>query len=381
LSPALGTFVAGVVLAESEYRHELETDIEPFKGLLLGLFFIAVGASIDFGLIAARPGLIAGLVLGLVLVKFAVLFVLGRVFKMGLDQNMLFAFALAQGGEFAFVLFSFAGQNNILDADITGPLVAVVALSMALSPLLMLINERLGQPRFGTKRRADREADAIEEENRVIVAGFGRFGHIIGRLLTANGVGTTVLDIDSDRVELLRKLGIKVFYGDATRHDLLHAAGADKAELLVLALDDPEKIRKLVDTAQKHFPNLTILARAFDRGDAYELFDAGVEHVYRDTLDTSLRLGVDALRHLGFRAYQAHRAAQKFRIHDVQVVREMTAVRHDRKQYMNVARHRIRELEEILRADIDDQAETKDMGWDAETLRADFGAKFAAEPE
>jgi voltage-gated potassium channel Kch len=184
-----------------------------------------------------------------------------------------------------------------------------------------------------------------------------------------------VLDVDSDRVELLRKLGIKVFYGDATRYDLLHAAGADQAELLVLALDEPEEIRKLVETARKHFPNLRVLARAFDRTDAYELLDAGVEHVYRDTLDTSLRVGVDALHLLGFRAYQAQRAAQKFRQHDDAVVREMASVRHDWKQYMNVARHRIRELEEILRADVEDQAETKDLGWDAETLRAEFGAE------
>ena len=219
-------------------------DIEPFKGLLLGLFFIAVGASIDFRLIVAQPSMVSVHRAGalLVVVKFVVLSVLGRaVFKMGLDQNLLFAFTLAQGGEFAFVLFSFATQNGILARSMAEPLVAVVALSMALTPLLLLINERLVQPRFGTLERQERAADAMDEDNPVIIAGFGRFGDIVGRLLTANGVRTTVLDVDSDHVELLRKLGFKVFYGDASRHDLLHAAGADRARLLVLAIDDQEK--------------------------------------------------------------------------------------------------------------------------------------------
>ncbi|MDH5197233.1 MAG: monovalent cation:proton antiporter-2 (CPA2) family protein, partial [Gemmatimonadota bacterium] len=330
LSPALGTFVAGVVLAESEYRHELEGDIEPFKGLLLGLFFIAVGASIDFRLIGADPGRIAALVFGLVALKFAVLFALGRAFGMGLDQNLLLAFALAQGGEFAFVLFSFASQNGVLPADVTASLVAVVALSMALTPVLMLVNERLVQPRYGTRESTRRPADAVDERHRVIIAGFGRFGNTIGRLLRANGVGTTVLDFDSDRVELLRRLGLQVFYGDATRLDLLRAAGAEEAELLILALDEAEEMRKLVETARKHFPHLTILARAFDRPDAFDLMEAGVQRVYRDTLDTALRVGVDALRLLGHRAHQATRAAARFRRHDEDALRELMAARHDR---------------------------------------------------
>jgi monovalent cation:proton antiporter-2 (CPA2) family protein len=375
LSPALGTFLAGVVLANSEYRHELESDIEPFKGLLLGLFFISVGASIDFALIGSRPGAVAALVGALAAVKFGILAVLGRGFKLGLDQNLLFSFALAQGGEFAFVLFSFASGHGVLGAELTGLLIAVVALSMALTPLLLLVNEKLVQPYAGTRETADREPDAVEEDNPVLIAGFGRFGQIVGRLLVANGVGTTVLDHDSDQVDLLRKMGLKVFYGDASRHDLLAAAGAGQARLLVLALDGPEKNLELVATAKKHFPQLKILARAHGRGDAYELLDAGVDHIYRETLDTSLRAGIDALRLLGFRAYQAQRAAQTFRRHDEEAVWEMAALRKDKKSYINAARQRIRDLEQLLLADLEDHGEHRDAGWDAESLRREVGRK------
>jgi monovalent cation:proton antiporter-2 (CPA2) family protein len=369
LSPALGTFLAGVVLANSEYRHELESDIEPFKGLLLGLFFIAVGASIDFALILSRPLLIAGLVLAIVAVKFAVLFGLGRVFRLSTDQSMLLAFALPQVGEFAFVLFSFANQEGVLGAEITSPLVAAVALSMALTPLLLLVNERVVQPRFGTRERAPRPADAIDEQSPVLIAGFGSFGSTVGRLLKANGISTTVLDIDSDRVELMRKLGLHAYYGDASRYDLLHTAGAERARLLVLALDTPERTLELVETAKKHFPRLTIMARAFDWEDAHALLEAGVAHVYRESLDTSLRLGTDALRLLGFRAYQAQRAAQKFLRHDEESLRELTERRGDRKVYINAARRRIAELEQQMLADLRDAGFERDAGWDAETLR------------
>lgn len=369
LSPALGTFLAGVVLANSEYRHELESDIDPFKGLLLGLFFIAVGASVDFGLIIAQPLLIAGLVLAIMAVKFGVLFGLARIFKLSLDQSLLFAFALPQVGEFAFVLFSFANQEGVLDTTITNPLVAAVALSMALTPLILLINERFVQPRFGTLEQEARPADAIDEQNMVIIAGFGGFGSTVGRLLKANGVPTTVLDIDSDRVDLLRKMGLKVYYGDASRYDLLQVAGAEKARLLVLALDSPEKTLELVETARKHFPQLTILARAFDWDDAHTLLEHGVSYVYREALDTSLRMGTDALRLLGFRAYQAQRAAQKFLRHDEESLRELTARRQDGAVYINAARQRIERLEQILQADLEDSGLERDAGWDAESLR------------
>ena len=379
LSPALGTFLAGVVLANSEYRHELESEIDPFKGLLLAVFFISVGASIDFDLIASSPLLILGLVAGLIAIKFVVLMVLGRAFGMGLDQNFLFAFSLAQGGEFAFVLFSFASQNGVVPADVTSPLIAAVAVSMALTPVLMLVNERLIQPRTGTRESVEREPDAMHEEGEVIIAGFGRFGSIVGRLLRANGIQPTVLEFDSDRVEVLRKLGLQVFYGDASRHDLLEAAGAAKARLLVIATEDHDRIVGIVETAQKHFPNLTILARAAGRPEAYELRDLGVEHVYRETLDTSLRTGIDALRLLGRRGHQAHRAARTFRRHDEESVRELGAMRHDRKAYFSAARERIHSLEELLLSEVEGPTEERDAGWDTDSLREEHGSAADSE--
>jgi monovalent cation:proton antiporter-2 (CPA2) family protein len=373
LSPALGTFLAGVVLANSEYRHELEGDIEPFKGLLLGLFFIAVGASIDFGMIASNPGRIGMLLGGLILIKLAVLLLLGRIFKMGLDQNLLFAFSLAQGGEFAFVLFSFAVQSHVISDTIANPLIGVVALSMALTPLLMILNEKFIQPRFGTKEKEARAADNIDEENPVIIAGFGNFGSIVGRLLRANGVGITVLEHDSDRVDLLRKLGLKVFYGDASRHDLLHAAGAEKAKVLILALNDNEKILEIVHLAKKHFPHVALFARASGRTEAYELLDAGVHHVYRETLDTSLRASIDALRSLGFRSYQAHRATKTFRHHDEKSIEALRHLRHDKKTYIGHARQRIEDLEQLLLSELKDPEEHVDEGWDTTSMREEFG--------
>jgi Kef-type K+ transport system membrane component KefB len=380
VSPALGTFLAGVVLARSEYRHELESHVEPFKGLLLGLFFIAIGAAIDFGLIARHPGRIIGLMAALIAAKFVVLLVLGRVFKMSLDQNLLFAFSLAQGGEFAFVLLSFAVRYNVVGETLAATLIAVVALTMAATPVLMLVNEKVVQPRVGTRERAGREPDEIDEQSPVIIAGFGSFGAIVGRLLRANGVAATVLDVDSDRVDLLRKLGLKVFYGDASRYDLLRAAGADKARLLILALDSAEKNLEMTTTVRKHFPQLTILARARSRSDAYELLDSGVEHVFRDKLDSSLKLGVQALRLLGFRGHQAHRAAQTFRRHDEQALRELAVMRHDQKLYMSTARQRIEDLEELLLGDLEDMGEMRDAGWDPESLRQEYGGLPAENP-
>lgn len=371
LSPALGTFLAGVVLANSEYRHELVSDIEPFKGLLLGLFFIAVGASLDFHLLAQRPGPILGMVAVVMLLKLAILLALGTIFRLGNDQRLLFAFALSQVGEFAFVLLSFAEQQGVLTTATTSPLVAVVALSMAFTPLVMLVNERIVMPRLAAPPQSSRPADAIDEHNTVLIAGFGSFGQSVGRLLKANGIPTTVLDNDSDRVDLLRRMGLKVFYGDASRHDLLHAAGAEHARLIVIALDTAERTLSLVHTVRKHFPHLTILARAHDRQDAYDLLEAGIVHVYRESLDTSLRMGSDALRMLGVRAYRAQRAARTFRRHDDEAVREMAALRSDQARYIDTARARIEELERILQDDAAEVAELRDAGWDSESLRED----------
>ncbi len=371
MSPALGTFLAGVVLANSEYRHELESDIDPFKGLLLGLFFIAVGATIDFRLIIEQPLLILGAVAGLMLIKFGVLFALARIFKLGTDQGLLLAVSLAQVGEFAFVLLSTAGQLGVLPSTIAAPLTAVVALSMAITPILMMLNERVLLPRVGTPEASTREMDHINEDNPVIIAGFGEFGSVVGRLLQANDIGTTVLDFDSDRVDILRRLGLKVYYGDALRHDLLAVAGANKARVIVIALGSGEQTLQLVHVVQKHFPHLTIVARASDRGEASRLLNAGVDHVYRESLDSSLRMGVDLLSMLGMRAYQAQRAAQTFRRHDEAALRELAAMDVDRSTLLSVARERIASLEHMLRADLQwDEAMThRDAAWDNTSLR------------
>jgi len=367
LSPALGTFIAGVVLANSEYRHELEGNIEPFKGLLLGVFFIAVGSSIDFALIWGNPSRIFGFVALLVIVKMIIIFILGKFFKMGLDQNLTFSISLAQGGEFAFVLGSFAVQNGVLPPGMGQELIAVVAVSMSLSPLLMLLNEKLILPRVGTLEEEEQPADSMQEDNPVIIAGFRNVGSIVGRLLSANNVETTVLEYDSDHVETLRKLGYKVFYGDASRHDLLEAAGAESASLIIIAVGDPDQVLSIVDTVKQNYPHLPILARAMGRAHAYELMDKGVDHVYRDTLDTSLRIGVDALKLLGLRAHQAHRASLTFRRHDEEMMSELVSMRHDKGAYLSHAKQAITDLEQLLKMDIEGPGEDLDQGWDTTT--------------
>lgn len=246
LSPALGTFVAGVVLADNEYRHEIESDIEPFKGLLLGLFFIAVGASINFSLLAESPWLIVGLLGILIFVKLAVLYTLAKIYKLKSGQEMIFSFALAQGGEFAFVLISFSSQNAIFDSQVSGILLIVVALSMLLTPFLLIFNDKIVQPAF-VRSENEQEADEIDEnDNPVIIAGYGKFGVVLGRFLKANRIKATILDNSPDNITVLRKFGHKVFYGDATRPDLLEIAGAARAKVMVIALDEQEKINELV---------------------------------------------------------------------------------------------------------------------------------------
>nr|MDQ3313032.1 cation:proton antiporter [Verrucomicrobiota bacterium] len=351
LSPALGAFLAGVVLAESEYRHQLETDIEPFKGLLLGLFFISVGASIDFALIAAQPGRVASFVAIVLVLKFAVLLAISRVSRLEPTQRFLFAFALAQGGEFAFVLCSFATQNGVLAPEMANLLVATIALTMAAAPLLLTINDRLVQPRFRSLI-PPREPDKIDEhDNPVILAGVGRFGHIIARLLRANGFGTTVLDYDPDQVETLRRFGLKSFYGDATRLDLLRTAGAEKARMFVIAIDDEAKALELVDLVKENFPHLRIMARAISRQHAYELLRKGVQEVYRETFGSALDLGTDALQALGVERARASSAAKIFREHDEASVREMARWTGDEEGYASMARLHIANLEKALQSD------------------------------
>jgi monovalent cation:proton antiporter-2 (CPA2) family protein len=363
LSPALGTFLAGVVLAESEYRHELESDIEPFKGLLLGLFFISVGSSIDLPLVKSQPLVIIGLVLSLLMVKFLLLLLIGKITHLEKSQNFTFAFALAQGGEFAFVLIAFAAQNQVIDQRIGNLLVATVALSMVMSPFLFTINERLVQPLFSSQL-PEREADEIDEkDNPVILAGFGQFGHIVGRVLNLQGIKATVLDLDGDQVELVRKLGAKVFYGDASRLELLQAAGADTAKLMIIAINDEEKSLLIVDLVHRHFPHLKILARAAGRDHAYRLLGHGVEHIFRETLGSSLDLSVAALRILGFRAYEAQRVAKAFRDYDEQTVRELAKYSGDKSKMIAEAKERIRSLEEIFQMERH-SARTSDAGWE-----------------
>lgn len=364
LSPALGTFLAGVVLAESEYRHELMSNIEPFQGLLLGLFFISVGASIDFNLIMQQPVLILALVLGMAIIKSLVLVGLGKFFKLELLQGILFAFALVQGDEFAFVLFSFATQSNVLPSVTSGSLVAVVALSMMLSPLFMISYAKFVQPRFA-KTAPEREADAIDtNENAVIIAGFGRFGQIVGRLLMANGCSITVLDHSPDQIELLRRYGWKVFYGDASRIDLLHAAGAAQAKLLVVAIDEREKILQIVKQARKHFPQLKIMARAIDRRHAYELIRRDVDVIQRETFGSALEMGVDALKLLGVRAYKARRAALIFKHHDEEAMHDIAATEGEEAIVIARSRQLAEDLEQILQSDDQELIHEVDRAWD-----------------
>jgi voltage-gated potassium channel Kch len=357
-------------LANSEYRHELESDIQPFKGLLLGLFFIAVGASIDFNLIAQKPWLVTGLVLGVMLLKLGILAFLSRMFKMRVDQFLLFAFALAQVGEFGFVLFSFAKDQHIFTTELFNLMMVVVAASMALSPIFMLLMEKLLMPIVIKKiPHRSREADAIEETNSVIIAGYGRFGSVTGRFLKANGINATVLDANSDRVDSLRKIGIKVYYGDALRIDLLKAAGADRAKLIVIALDDSAQVIQLVNTVKKHFPNMHIITRAHGLDDTYELMDAGVLHVFRETIDASLRAGTEALKIMGVRAYTAQRAHDLFLKHDEKSLKKMAAARHDKKKYMKALRNRIQELETLIQNDIHERSIHTHTGKDMSEIR------------
>lgn len=365
LSPALGTFLAGVVLADSEFRHELESDLEPVKGLLLGLFFIAVGASIDIAAIAADPIIMLALVFGLILVKAAVLLVVGRLMKLSFDQNLLFAIGMAQVGEFAFVLLTFASQSSVIPSGVVGPLMAATALSMAATPILLLVLRRLVLPRIGTRQAPERNPDAIDQHHKVIIVGFSHFGSTVGRLLRANGISATILDNDSDRVDLLRRMGFRVYYGDATRVDLLSAAGAEQARLLICAAGSEDMVDSIVDVAQKHFPHLQLLVRAHNRFHAYALMKRGIAFPYRETIDTAIRVGVDALRALGFRAYAATRAGQQFLTYDEEAMVELARHFHEGTDYVGAVRERVAEQERLLQRDAAVDHTEGDHAWDS----------------
>ena len=365
LSMALGAFIAGVLLADSEYRHALETDLEPFKGLLLGLFFIAVGMSVDFNVFLSHPLMILGLVAGFLLLKTAVLYALSRVLDIARGQHLLFALLLSQGGEFAFVVFGAAAAARVFSPEVSAILVVVVALSMGVTPLALMVRDRLAARRHDDK--ADREADAIEpNRDHVIIAGFGRFGQIVGRFLHANEVRLTVLDHDPDQVEVLRRFGFKVFYGDATRTDLLRASGAGQARALVVAIDDIEDSLQLVEAVRAEYPDLPIFARARNVGHYYQLMDRGVKVIERETFDAALRLGRDVLTEgLGQSAYRTRRAALRFRKYNLQgILDAYPYYGKDRDTFVSVARRGREQLEEMMRRDRRDFDEDAGTDWD-----------------
>ena len=350
MSMALGTFLAGVLLADSEYRHALESDLDPFKGLLLGLFFIAVGMSIDFGIFLSRPLQIAGILAAFLAIKIAVLYGLGRLFDVPRGQQTFFAFILSQGGEFAFVVFGAAARASVLSKDTASVLVAVVALSMMITPLLLILDDRFISPHF--RGRDERPDDEIApQHNPVIIAGFGRFGQIVGRLLRASRIGVTVLDHDADQVELLRKRGFNVFYGNATRVDLLDAAGAREARVIVVAIDDIDDSLALVRGVKGAFPHLAIVARARNVTHYYDLMDLGVHVIERETFEAALHIGRDVLHELGFGAFQARQAAMKFRAHNIKTLHAVYPHHKDQQKMISLAAQAREELEEMFARD------------------------------
>jgi glutathione-regulated potassium-efflux system ancillary protein KefC len=362
MSAALGAFMAGVLLAESEYRHALETDLEPFKGLLLGLFFIAVGMSVDFGVFRAQPGLILMLVAGFLAIKITVLYGLSKLFDVPRSQQALFAFLLSQGGEFAFVVFGAAETAHVFSANTASILVVVVALSMVATPLLLLVHDYIIAPRF--REASKRPADVIEtQEDHVIIAGFGRFGQIVGRLLHANQIPLTVLDHDPEQIELLRRFDIKVFYGDATRVDLLRAAGAAKARAIVVAVDDTEASLKLVDAVQREFPGLKIMARARNVSHLYDLMDRGVTVIERETFESALHAGRGVLEALGVRPYEARERADRFRRHNVLSLEALREGWEDESQRISVARTWRVEFERQFQKDLEELDLTLGQSW------------------
>lgn len=366
LSPALGTFIAGVVLADSEYRHELESDIEPFKGLLLGIFFISIGASLNFTLIGDQFWMIGGLVAGLIVIKAVVLLVIAKIFKMPVTERLLFSVALAQGGEFAFVLVQFARSNGVLPQTVTETLISVVAISMFLAPLLFLLHDRIIAPKL-QKAATERAPDVIETKERsVIMAGFGRLGTDLGRMLMSAGIKPVILDHNEANVDVLRRFGFEVYYGDATRLDLLESAGAAEAELLIITLGDHEKSMELVSLAQKHYPQLKIAVNAMDRKAAFAFMGLGVTTIRRETFGTALTLGQDALQLLGFHPYEAYKIRRLFRKKDKETMPELYRIhRQDEDKYISMYQQHNANLAELMTQDREIDMAELDKAWTA----------------
>ncbi|MBG6071952.1 MULTISPECIES: glutathione-regulated potassium-efflux system protein KefC [unclassified Polaromonas] len=345
LSMALGAFLAGVLLAESEYRRELQTDIEPFKALLLGLFFIAVGMSIDFGVLWKFPGQMLAILAGFLGLKLLAIYALATAMKLPWQERPVFALLLAQGGEFAFVVFQAAAGARVFSSETASLLIGAVALSMLISPLLLVAIDKLLLPRYAKGKKPTLEEISEPQEAPVIIAGFGRYGQIVGRMLLAQGISATVLDHDADMIETIRTFGYRVFYGDATRLDLLRTAGAAQAKILVLSVDNVEQSLKIVDIVHAHFPQLQIVARARDVPHWNALRDRGVMRVERELFDSSLRSARTVLELLGQPAPAAQQAAERFRQHNLALFEQMYPHRNDREQFIAVAKQGRMQLE------------------------------------
>ena len=348
LSMALGAFLAGVLLAESEYRRELETDIEPFKGLLLGLFFIAVGMSIDFGVLLKSPWLIAGLVVAFMAIKGVVIFTMARAMKLAFQDRPVFTLMLAQGGEFAFVVFQQAVGLKIFTPEVGSMLVGVVALSMLLSPLLLVAIDKLLLPRYAQRGAVQMDEISEQQQAPIIVAGIGRYGQIILRLLAANGYKATVLDHDAEQVEGLMRFGYRAFYGDATRLDLLRTAGAATAKVLIVAIDNVDQTLEIVDICKEHFPQLQLVVRARNVQHYYELRAKGVTLIQRETFESSLLSAQDVLQVLGHSAADARTSAQRFRNHNLAQIEQMWPHHKDEERLISLAKAGRQQLEELM---------------------------------
>ena len=348
LSMALGAFLAGVLLAESEYRRELETDIEPFKGLLLGLFFIAVGMSIDFAVVLASPALVAAVVLGFLLIKTLVLIVMARAMPVPLAEAPVFVMLLAQGGEFGFVVFQTALGAGVISPQTSSLLVAAVAISMLLTPLLLVLNDRLLAPRLAARAQGVKlDEIADEQQAPIIICGFGRYGQIVGRLINANGLAATVLDHDSEAVASIRRFGWPAFYGDATRLDLLRVAGAAQARVIVVAVDDVAQSLAVVDLVQAHFKQATLVVRARNTTHWYGLHARGVQHIERETLDSALMSGRTVLELMGWERHAARNQALRFRQHNIELLHQMAPHQGDEKKLISVTQQGRQQLEEL----------------------------------
>ncbi|MGY2574991.1 glutathione-regulated potassium-efflux system protein KefB [Vibrio sp. C8] len=359
LSMALGTFLAGVLLAESEFRHELEIAIEPFKGLLLGLFFISVGMAVDLGLLALEPLSILLAVIALVTVKGLLLYVLARFSGTRAKARSRMAAILSQGGEFAFVIFTAASSQGLLKSEQVAFLLVVVSLSMVTTPLLLSAQSRWFARNLNSSDEEKLASDVFDKEPRVIIAGFGRFGQIVGRLMYANKIKITVLESDASQIKLLRKYGYKVFYGDATQLELLRAAGADEAEAIVICTDAPDEVVKIVELCKHHFPKLKILARARSRVEAYQLMNHGVERYSRETFLGALDLGRQTLISLGMHPYEAKRAEAHFRKLDMAMLKELLPQHNEGKRLNLRAKEARKELEEIFGREMDGDKQSR----------------------